>query len=827
MPTPASSSGRPTPRRRRCATPQYYQYDFDIAEHRRGVAPRQRRGVVAARPHCRSARGRSAAGRLRGTGVRLGEGRWTVEAAIETARPPTCSSAALFDRFASQGEAEFADKVLSAMRKEFGGHEDEATDERPRRPGRRAGHVRRHRRPGPQEAVPCAVPAGAPRPARPPGHRRGPFAVEPTTTSATTPREAIKTAGRHRPTTRPLHAPRRPPDAWSPASTPIAGTYEQLADTSRQLRAAGALPGHPARRCSTTSCRGWPSVELNQALAVVVEKPFGRDLESARELNAILHRRLRRVMRSSASTTTSARSPSRTCSCSVSPTPSSNRCGTATTSTSCRSPWRRPSGSRDAARFYDAVGTIRDVVQNHLLQVVALPGHGAAGRQRRRRAARRDRQGAPRRSPRRLTGDVGAGPVPAATSTRRGWRRTRRSRPTPPWRLQIDSWRWAGVPFVIRAGKGLAATATEAVVEFQAPPRLLFADRHHRPHPNVIRFRMGHNDGVTIRAGQGTGRPRWPAARSTSRSTSPRRSDGARRPTNGCSTTRSTATPPLRPRGHRRGAVAHRGRTSSTPTDVAGAPLHERHLGTRTGGPAAARPRLARAAEPLSRRAARAAEPPAPASRAGERPPGSVPAWPCSGSTSAGRGSRAHRWTPPRGELLAEPVPDPHARAAPPPTRSQRWWPTSSRHFAWHGADRLHLSRRGAGRAHLHGCQPRPAWVGLDADALFTNAPAAPVTLMNDADAAGLAEMHFGAGRGRHDVVLILLTLGTGIGSALFHDGRSCPTPSSATSRSRQPGRRTTSGGPGPRREEAELEAVRGTRQRVPLPGRKRCSGPI
>ncbi len=68
-----------------------------------------------------------------------------------------------------------------------------------------------------------------------------------------------------------------------------------------------------------------------------------------------------------------------------------------------------------------------------------------------------------------------------------------------------------------------------------------------------------------------------------------------------------------------------------------------------------------------------------------------------------------------------------------------------------------------------------PAWVGIDIDGLLTGrTPGRPVTVMNDADAAGLAEMTFGAGRGRRDLVL-MLTLGTGIGSALFHDGRLVP----------------------------------------------------
>ncbi|HEV8279427.1 MAG TPA: ROK family protein [Streptosporangiaceae bacterium] len=63
-----------------------------------------------------------------------------------------------------------------------------------------------------------------------------------------------------------------------------------------------------------------------------------------------------------------------------------------------------------------------------------------------------------------------------------------------------------------------------------------------------------------------------------------------------------------------------------------------------------------------------------------------------------------------------------------------------------------------------------PAWVGLDARALFAKATGLTVSLLNDADAAGIAEMKFGAAAG-HDGTVLLLTFGTGIGSALFTDG--------------------------------------------------------
>ncbi len=65
-------------------------------------------------------------------------------------------------------------------------------------------------------------------------------------------------------------------------------------------------------------------------------------------------------------------------------------------------------------------------------------------------------------------------------------------------------------------------------------------------------------------------------------------------------------------------------------------------------------------------------------------------------------------------------------------------------------------------------------WIGTDAQALFAKVTGCPVLVLNDADAAGIAEMTFGAGRGVRGVVLII-TIGTGLGTALFTDGHLVP----------------------------------------------------
>jgi 6-phosphogluconate dehydrogenase len=107
--------------------PEHYQYDLDVPE----ITEVWRRGSVVASwlldltahalyedPKLASFEGRVSDS---------GEGRWTIKAAIDEAVPAHVLTAALYERFSSRGEADFADKILSAMRKEFGGHAEQAT----------------------------------------------------------------------------------------------------------------------------------------------------------------------------------------------------------------------------------------------------------------------------------------------------------------------------------------------------------------------------------------------------------------------------------------------------------------------------------------------------------------------------------------------------------------------------------------------------------------------------------------------------------------------------------------------------------------------------
>ncbi|WP_058557945.1 phosphogluconate dehydrogenase (NAD(+)-dependent, decarboxylating) [Thiohalocapsa sp. ML1] len=108
------------------ANPEHYQYDFNLAD----VAEVWRRGsVVASWLLDLTAIALHEDGELASFGGRVsdsGEGRWTCQAAIETGTPAPLLTAALYERFSSRGEADFANKILSAMRYQFGGHHEKA-----------------------------------------------------------------------------------------------------------------------------------------------------------------------------------------------------------------------------------------------------------------------------------------------------------------------------------------------------------------------------------------------------------------------------------------------------------------------------------------------------------------------------------------------------------------------------------------------------------------------------------------------------------------------------------------------------------------------------
>jgi 6-phosphogluconate dehydrogenase len=115
---PQAADAETTPLR----NPEYYQYDLDLGE----IAEVWRRGSVVASWLLDLTAAALATDptleRFTGRVSDSGEGRWTLDAAIDEAVPAHVLAAALFERFASRGEADFQDRLLSAMRFEFGGH---------------------------------------------------------------------------------------------------------------------------------------------------------------------------------------------------------------------------------------------------------------------------------------------------------------------------------------------------------------------------------------------------------------------------------------------------------------------------------------------------------------------------------------------------------------------------------------------------------------------------------------------------------------------------------------------------------------------------------
>jgi glucose-6-phosphate 1-dehydrogenase len=206
---------------------------------------------------------------------------------------------------------------------------------------------------------------------------------------------------------------------------------------------------------------------------VVVEKPFGRDVESSRELGRTLHEyfpedHIFRIDHY------------------LGKEPVQNILYTRFANPMFEPIWNRDHvrsiqitmaenfGVQDRGKFYDEVGALLDVVQNHMLQVVAnLTIDPPTGED---YDGVRDRKSELMRAIRPLrTEDVVRGQY-------EGYRKVPGVAPGSPVetfvaiKLEIDSWRWAGVPIYVRAGKMMPVTCTEALVEFKRPPKEAFGE---------------------------------------------------------------------------------------------------------------------------------------------------------------------------------------------------------------------------------------------------------------------------------------------------------------------------------------------------------------
>jgi glucose-6-phosphate 1-dehydrogenase len=153
-------------------------------------------------------------------------------------------------------------------------------------------------------------------------------------------------------------------------------------------------------------------------------------------------------------------------------------------------------GVEDRGSFYDPVGAIRDVVQNHLLQVMALltmePPASAnpdALLDEKYKLLAATRVVKPK--------DLVRGQYTGYRSIK-GVKAGSKTETFVAAKFYVENWRWHNVPISIRAGKDMATTSLEAVVELRKPPVMLFADADGQPDPNLVRLRLGPNAGITL-----------------------------------------------------------------------------------------------------------------------------------------------------------------------------------------------------------------------------------------------------------------------------------------------------------------------------------------
>jgi glucose-6-phosphate 1-dehydrogenase len=231
---------------------------------------------------------------------------------------------------------------------------------------------------------------------------------------------------------------------------------------------------------------------------VIVEKPFGRDLPSARDLNAVLdsvfpESSIFRIDHFLGKEEVQNLLYFRFANSFLEPIWNRNYIA------NVQITMAEDFGVQGRGRFYEEVGALRDVVQNHLLQIVALlaaePPVGMGVE------AMRDEKEKIFRAMRPIA------PADLVRGQFEGYRREDGVAPDSDvetfvaLRLFIDSWRWGGVPFYVRAGKNLPVTCTEVRVELKSPPQQVFTESLPTAgDTNYFRFRLNPKVAIALGA---------------------------------------------------------------------------------------------------------------------------------------------------------------------------------------------------------------------------------------------------------------------------------------------------------------------------------------